>query len=260
MVKRKIINVLKNHEALWAFIIVFALIGGYALSRSSAAVNSLASYYPDTPRYLAGYYLEGVNYEGANAPSRSVLWFKNETNGYFKQYDYAPYGSCHWDQLQWSGGYLKYTETNDQCGGNDNQVVLSPIIFMPASWASGNSWRDTGKSNETHYDHGRVVCRGSNSWNSKVLGWEQIDSNTKAIHTQTNEFTTWTYGSAKYGCVVGQTQWWQENFYLTPSLKIAGTNSYEGGLKRSMGGNANNYKATGHWDWNVWFTYWNKLP
>src|SRR5581483_10835943 len=169
MAKAKIQRAPKFSPRTYLLIIVVALVIGYGLFKAFAASNPLSSYYPNTNRYQSAYYLEGLNYEGPNAPARSVLWFKSFANGMFHQYNYAPYTTCHWDQLQWTGGYLKYKETNDQCSPNNNQVILdAPIVFMPANWSDGNAWSYSGNSSETHYDHGKVVCTGTNKWKSKI--------------------------------------------------------------------------------------------
>src|SRR5579862_1562395 len=89
---------------------------------NAAAISvSLDSYYPNTSRQ-ASYLLDGQNVAQPSAPSRSVFWFTNLGGGTFRQYNWAPYQTCHFDQLQWVGGVLRYQITRDQCGTNNNET------------------------------------------------------------------------------------------------------------------------------------------
>ena len=242
------------------FVLAFAVVGGYAIFRSFAAGITLSNYYPDQNRYQAGYYLNGNSYADPQHPVWSVLWFQSQGGGAFKQFNSAPYDQCHWDLLAWTSVGLTYTKTHDQCGSNNNEVVFSPgITYMPQSWNSTN-WMITGSSKTTYYNSGRLVCSGTNSWSSKIIGWEQMAPNVRGLHVQNNQQISWTYGKDPSGCATGYTTKWQENFYLVDSLPIAASTTTDKALKRIVGGNLDNYNKTGHWDYDVWFDAWQKLP
>ncbi len=248
-------------KKMLVFVVLFVAIGSYLLFTSFAATIPLSSYYPNSTRYKAGYYLEGNNYANPQAPSRSVLWFQSTGGGSFKQFNSAPYEQCHWDLLNWTKTTLIYTKTHNQCGTNNNEIVYSPgVSFMPKSLNSSQTWSVSGTSAATYYNQGKIVCTGTNTWNSKVLGWVALTPAQQALHIQNNQSTYWTSGSDPSGCSMGSTTKWQENFYLVASLPITGTTNSDLALKRQVGGNVDSYNATHRWSYDVWFDSWNKLP
>lgn len=246
----------------FAIVAGLLILGGLVyIVASHAGGAPLSGYYPNSGRYKSGYYLEGKNYANPQTPSRSVLWFQAQNDGSFRQYNSAPYDTCHWDQLSWKTGTLVYSKTHDQCGSNNNDTVYSPgVKFMPNSWTAGQNWSVNGSSATTYYNHGVVACQGINTWNSKVIGWEQISPGVQGLHIQNNQSTAWTKGSDPSGCAAGYTTKWQENFYLIAGLPVQGLTSGDYGLKREVGGNIDSYNSTGKWDYDVWFDSWNKLP
>ena len=247
------------------FGLVFAAIGGVVIYQTFALVQSedLHSYYPNTSLYRT-HYLEGFNYrDPAAQPSRAVLWFEDQGDGKFKLYNSAPEDKirrCHWDMLQWTGGYLNYSQTrSDHCASEDNSIVYSPAIkYMPRYWG-GSYWSSSGQSAATYTENGRVACQGINSWKAEVLGWVDLSPGVKAIHVRSNQSTYWTKGYSPTGCSAGYTSKYQDNHYLVKNLPLS-TGGSAKGLKRTVGGSLDIYNQTKKWDWDIWFDKWQPLP
>ncbi len=222
---------------------------------ATASTSPLSSYYPNVSRYRAGYYLQGENYANPASPSASVLWFQTQSDGSFRQYNSTPLQTCHWDQLSWKTGSLVYTETRDQCAGNDNETDYVPgIKFMPND--VGRNWTASGTSAVIYYDKGQVACKGTNTWTSKFMGLVALTPTQQAVWVQNNQLTHWYSGADPSGCAAGFSTRWQENFYLAPGMQVQGSTRTDYGLVREVGGNVDGHNATGLWDCDVWFNTW----
>jgi hypothetical protein len=223
---------------------------GGSLGRFSV---SLDRFYPDEGQVLAGLFLSGENV-ATPSPSPSVFWFASLGDGTFRQYNWAPFETCHWDQLQWTGSLLRYQATRDDCGTASNEIDYSPgVAFLPQRWAPGSSWAVSGTSAAVYTDHGQVVCRGVNQWASRAVS----TGPTYVFDDQQN--ITWTWGSDPSGCAAGQVTRWYENFTLG-TLPVGTSGSTAGALVREFGGNVDRFDATGRWDYDVRFSSWQPLP
>lgn len=250
-------------QVRWArrIIALLAVVGALATSVPTAAAQTridLRQFYPNFEMVESGQYLEGFNYI-SGSPARSVLWFERGSEGRFKQYNWAPtdaQATCHWDELQWRRGRLRYHTTHDGCGAVERETTYTPAVeLMPRRWREGRSWNRSGRSDVTHSEDGRIVCRGVTEWSASVLGWEEIHPGVEAIHVRSRQTTIWTEGQSESGCAVGYITPWQEDYYLMPDLPIDGGGTAPA-FKRSVGGNL----AGGPDQWNVWFDRWASLP
>jgi len=219
--------------------------------------EDLRSYYPNKSLVRDGMYLEGFNYVSGKA-ERSVLWFELGRRGRFKQYNSAPdspTAECHYDQMRWRKGVLRYSMTHDSCESVERETEFSPgIVLMPRRWTPGTVWSRSGTSDVTHREDGQVVCRGVNEWEATVLGWEEIAPGVEGIHVRSIQSTRWTDGQSSTGCSAGFTTDWQEDYYLIPELPVRGGDTAKA-FKRSVGGNLN-----GNGRWDVWFDSWSQMP
>ncbi len=239
---------------------------GAAPAGSSEQPINLKNAFPNYQMTRQGYFLDGINefdQDEKGNPKRSVLAFKHLGNGKFEMYNSLPPEDCHTDYYQWKKDYLNYSETSDECSDNDNRVILSPGIgFMPRVWFPSMKWEMSGTSQEVHIDHGEVACVGILKWKSEVVGREEVRDGLYAVHTQTNQETTWTYGTREFGCPAGEKQRWQENFFVNVEngLQVSDSTKSASGLIKSEGGNLDNHNKTGDWDWSVNFYSWTNSP
>ncbi len=242
------------------FVITFVLLVASLGTGAGAqpAQENLRSHYPNIDQIRAGNYLEGFNYVSGE-PARSVLWFEERSRNRFRQYNSAPddpQTRCHWDQLKWHRGILRYQVTQNACGDVTRRVRYRPAIrLMPEVWTPGGDWTRTGTSGVTYSENGTVVCRGDNEWVATVEGYVDIAPGVQAIHVRSRQTTTWTEGQSSAGCAAGFTTEWQEDYYLLPDLPVTGGGTAPA-FKRSVGGNL----AGGPDRWDVWFDSWEPLP
>jgi hypothetical protein len=213
----------------------------------------LDGFYPDAARAQAGFYLAGENVAGTS-PSPSVLWFTLSGSGTFRQYNWSPFVTCHWDQLQWTAGLLRYQSTHDQCGTAEDEIDYSPgVAFLPQSWTPGVPWAVSGSSAAIYIDHDRVVCQGINRWTSDEVSAGQVDV------FQDMQTIAWTSGADPSGCAAGSVTRWYENFTIA-ALPVDGSAGTAGALVREVGGDIDRFVATGQWDYDVRFSAWKQLP
>ncbi|HZQ57127.1 MAG TPA: hypothetical protein VFA84_03780 [Acidimicrobiales bacterium] len=240
---------------------MLAIVGLQAapLASASAAVSParavmLDAYYPDTTQVRAGFFLAGLNVAGPSSQP-SDFWFADVGGGAFRQYNWAPFQSCHWDQLQWTGGVLRYDATHDGCGTADGEVDYLPgVAYMPRRWVPGSAWSATGTSVATYTDHGKVACRGINHWSSRAVA-----SSPSLYRFETTQTILWTFGSDPSGCRAGGVTRWYDSFTLAP-LRIAGSSATNGALVGEVGGNLDAFRARERWDYDVRFATWDHLP
>jgi hypothetical protein len=242
-------------------VLIVMLLLTTTLATAATAQNEedLKSYYPNTAVVSDGVYLVGFNHVSGSA-QRSGLWFELKSGGRFKQYNSAPDDpntKCHFDKLRWRGEVLRYSKTQDSCGGIKRETKFSPSIrLMPRYWAPGEDWSLSGTSKVTHLEDGDVKCRGLNEWTATVEGWVEIAPDVQAIHVSSVQKTTWTEGQSSTGCAAGFTTDWQEDYYLMPDMAVVGGGTANS-FKRSTGGNQFP-DSTDRWD--VWFDFWTPLP
>lgn len=250
-----------------------AVLGG-SRSRAAATVYDLYAAYPDS-QLLGGYFLRGVNEYGSGTagPERTSLWFQPVGNGTFKQFDTTPYRECHWDLLRWQAGKdgsLVYLETQAECYADHTGIAFSPgIAFMPKTWTRGERWSDTGISYTVFSEDGVVVCTGTNSWRSRVVGLARVPNGETAVHTQTNEtqlLSPVAGAPSSSACPAGEVTSfdWQENFYVGGGLTVRGPDGSPAGsaagLFRSRGGNTAETRAVAHPQWDSVFASWLAKP
>jgi hypothetical protein len=252
----------RRNGARRATAVVLALAALFAVITPTNAVaqqtENLRSYYPNIDMVRDGNYLEGNNHI-SGSPQRSVLWFQERKGGRFRQYNWAPndaQATCHWDQLRWRNGTLRYQTTRDRCTDVDRKIRYQPAIrLMPETWAPGSDWSRSGTSRVTYSENGDIVCLGSNAWTATVEGYVDLTPNVQAIHIVSRQSTTWTEGQSSTGCSAGFTTEWQEDYFLLPAVPLAGGGTAPA-FKRSKGGNL----AGGPDQWDVWFDSWQPLP
>lgn len=252
-----------------------AALGGSS-PRPAAAAYDLYATYPNA-HLSAGYFLRGVNEYGSSTstvgPQRTSLWFQSAGNGAFKQFDTTPYRECHWDLLRWQpgkAGPLVYLETQAECYADHTDIAFRPgIAYMPKAWTPGERWSDIGVSNTVFSDDGVVVCTGTNSWRSRVIGLARMPNGETAVHTQTNEtqlLSPVTGAPSSSACPAGEVTsfGWQENFYVGAGLTVRGPDGTpagsDAGLLRSTGGNTAETSAVGHPQWDSVFANWLAKP
>lgn len=237
---------------------------------ASAATIDLKSYYPN-PSLSSNYYLEGFNHRDPNAtPTRSVLWFEktNQNGEEFKRYNSGPEdpteARCSWDLLSWAGDNLTYAQTHNDCGTNNKDVIYDqPILFLPRYWDDQTVWTYNGTTPVTTTKlNGDPGCTGVNTYTSRILGRTEVTPGVMAIQWRTNQTINWSTGNDLPDCVAGGVTNWQEDYYMIENIPVE---NYQGltsalGLKRTVGGNADNYTNTGLHDWDIWFDKWVKLP
>lgn len=238
--------------------------------------DNLKDYYPNFS-LIKSLYLEGTNYINPSSPSRSVLWFEDMGRGKFRQYNSAPESTisrCHFDDLAWESGVLKYSVTSDSCPSqgscvprptcldqnppcrltppmeplkwcsSEKTVFSPPITFIPDSW-NGSKWLRSGVSRVSHYKNGKVVCKGTNYWKGEVVGKEIVDGKS-VIHWRTTQTTRWNnFGE----CARWEPTRWEENYWL-------GELDGGKGVIRSQGGNLDVSEDT----WDITFSKWAELP
>ncbi len=235
---------------------VFALVIPTSATAQQSEEN-LRSYYPNIEQVREGNYLEGFNYSGFTR--RSVLWFEERSSGRFRQYNWAPddaRATCHWDQLRWRNGTLRYQMTQDSCFDVTTRIRFRPAIrLMPENWEPGTAWEQSGSSRATFTEDGDVTCRGTNNWTATVNGYVELAPGVQAIHVTSQQSTDWTEGQSSFGCSAGFTTDWQEDYYLIPEVPVAGGGTAPA-FKRSIGGNL----SGGGDQWDVWFDSWQPLP
>lgn len=238
---------------------------------TSAAMIDLKAYYPN-PSLYSNYYLEGFNLRDPSdtTPDRSVLWFEktSPSSEEFKRFNSAPEdpteSRCSWDLLSWAGDNLTYAQTHNDCGTNNKDVIYDqPILFLPRYWNDTTTWTYNGSTPVTTTKlNGDPGCTGVNTYTSRILGRTEVTPGVMAIHWRTNQTINWSFGDDLPDCVTGGVTNWQEDYYMIENMPVEG---YEGlsstlGLKRTVGGNTDNYANTGLHDWDVWYDNWVKLP
>lgn len=244
----------------------------FAYRALAARTIDLSELYPNTNRYQS-HYLEGNNYVSGQ-PSRAVIWFErlnksDNTKHEYKMYNSAPEdknAKCHWDHLSWQDGYLLYSQTHNDCGSANNDIVYSPAIkFLPKKWQYKSPWEISGSVKATYKENGKTVCTGTNTYKGVVIGMEKITPDESALHWRTNQVTKWTWNKAGYTgtCQKGATTRWQEDYWLSNKIPAATQPNQKnsereyGGLRRTQGGNLDTSKAR---DWDIWFDMWTPLP
>ncbi len=256
-----------NFSRFLPIVVVVSLVGGFFVLRSFAAfvpVYDLKSYYPN-PQLSTKEYLEGNNYV-TGSPQRSVLWFEQQDQYTFKMYNAAPQNAdrrCNYDVLSWwPDSTLRYSETYNDCGSyTANKIVYdSPIIFLPAKWDSRSPWQLSGQTTAKYYEKnlaGNLIlkCTGTTNYVAKIYGLEKVTPNESAIRWRTTQTTYWQTGNVPGRCTQGYTTRWQEDYWLTDTLKTA-SGAGASGLRRTKGGNLDVPTAT----WDVWYDGWSKLP
>jgi hypothetical protein len=243
-----------------ATVVAVALLGLQAMPVVAAAAVrpgrtiALDSFYPDPARVASGFFLSGANVAGPT-PTTSDFWFAELGGGVFRQYNWAPPQSCHWDQLQWAGGVLRYDATHDGCGTANNEVDYRPgVVYMPEQWAPGSTWSSTGTSVAAYTDRGAVTCRGVNHWASRAVA-----SGPNLYRFETTQTISWTSGSDRSGCKAGTVTRWFDSFDLG-ALVVTGLTVSDAALVREVGGNLDDTRTAGHWDYDVRFAAWDRLP
>jgi len=268
-----------------AALVVFLLLRGSAApaspERASRAARvagyDLGAAYPNAGR-ARGYFLRGVNEypsptSTAPGPHAANLWFQPSSGGSFKQFNTAPYRTCHWDLLRWGPGrrgVLVYLATHAECYADHTAIVFRPgIVYMPKAWSPGEKWDVHGVSGDVYSENGVEVCAGTNSWRSRVLGVEAMATGKPVIHTQTNETETLSPiegAPDSAACPAGQTTTfdWQENFYIGAGITVrradGSATGSDLGLTRSTGGNPDLNRRLGHPQWDVVFASWEAMP
>ncbi len=260
-----------NWKRIVPVLAIIGLAGGFLVYQSFATsglirpVYDLKSYYPNNKLYTTQY-LEGNNYI-TEQPSRSVLWFERQDQYTFKMYNAAPQNSdrrCNYDILSWwPDKTLRYSQTVSECqNGKENKIVYdasSPIVLLPSTWKQGSPWKVTSKTSARYYEkeNGKYVlkCTGTNNYVSEILGIEKVTPNEEAIRWRTTQTTSWGSGKVEGKCYQGYRTRWQENYWLSDTLKAQGGGTTKG-LRRTQGGNLE--VATGRWD--IWFDGWAVLP
>ena len=143
------------------------------------------------------------------------------------------------------------------------------IAYMPKTWTLGERWSDSGVSNTVFSDDGVVVCTGTNSWRSRVVGLARMPEGEMAVHTQTNEtqlLSPVPGAPSSSACPAGEVTsfGWQENFYVGGGPTVRGPDGTpagsEAGLLRSTGGNTAETSAAGHPQWDSVFASWLAKP
>lgn len=253
---------------IWAFSTMAGLIGVVLLSQGFAAapnsVSDFSTIFPNTS-ISADYYLNGTNYAHDNQ-SWSVLWFGDaQKSGTYKMYNSDPAsadGTCHWDQFNWHGQDLLYSQTRNTCGNTDTDIQYVPaLVYLPKKW-NGSDWQKSGDSTAKYYENGELVCSGTNHWVTTIAAEPvELASGVTATHMQSTQTTDWTSGpgSTNTGCKPGETSRYQENLYFVTDLPIYSSQDVAPGLKRSVGGSLDFYDQNG-WDWDIWFDNWKALP
>lgn len=257
-------------------LLVFVASAGLVFNGSptSAAIYDLKSYYPN-PELMDKFYLEGFNYRNGNTNMpRSVLWFESTGGDDFKRYNSGPESSdkrCSWDALSWEGDFLTYSQTHNDCGSNNKDVIYSsPIRFLPRQWDSSESedwvYNSSTPVTTTKLD-GSTGCTGTNTYTATVFaGLMDIDSVAPgmqaAIHWRTHQVLDWDTGDDLPDCVAGGVTNWEEDYYLIADLPVEGYPGVTTGkaLKRTFGGNLDNFQDDGIYDWDIWFDKWVLLP
>jgi hypothetical protein len=140
---------------------------------------------------------------------------------------------------------------------------------MPTTWVAGSRWSDSGVSNAVYVEDGQAVCSGTNVWQSRIVGLTRLANGDSVIRTQTNEAQSLepiTDAPASTSCPSGQPTHfnWQENFYLRTGMAVRDSHGssigFGEGLNRSEGGNTATLATSGHPDWDVVFSHWEKMP
>ncbi|MFO0971110.1 MAG: hypothetical protein U0520_02030 [Candidatus Saccharimonadales bacterium] len=259
-------------------VIVISLVGGLFVYRSFAAVQQapaydFATYFPNNQLFKSQY-LEGNNYVNGS-PERSVLWFEPQDQYTFKMYNAAPQNQdrrCHSTVLSWwPDNTLRYSETASGCAKNStspsassvpNKIVYdakSPIILLPRKMVKGEKWQYNGKTTAQYFEqvNGKfqLKCTGSVTYTSRILGQEKVTPREDALRFQKTQATTWQTGAVPGKCVKGETTRWQEDYWLTDTLKAQGGGTTKG-LRRAKGGNQDLKEGS----WDVWYDGWAILP
>ena len=247
---------------------------GGSSPRAAATAYDLFSSYPNA-HLFPGYFLRGVNGYGSatSGPVRTSLWFQPVGSGAFKQFNTTPYRECHWDLLRWQpgkSGQLVYLETRAECFSDHTDIAFRPgIAYMPRTWTQGERWSTSGVSSTVFSDDGVVVCSGTNSWRSRVVGLTRMPNGEPAVHTQTNETQVLSPvpgAPSSSACPAGEVTsfGWQENFYVGRGLIVRGQDGTPvgsgPGLLRSTGGSTDETRAVGHPQWNSVFSTWLAKP
>ena len=147
-----------------------------------------------------------------------------------------------------SGGPLVYLETRAECYSDHVDIAFRPGHRVhaqePGRRVSGGR---TAVSRSTIFtEDGVIVCAGTNSWRSRVVGLARMPNGGTAVHTQTNEtqlLSPVPGAPSSSACPGGEMTsfGWQENFYVGGGLIVRGPGGTlagsDAGLLRSRGGN-----------------------